>query len=134
MTRLQDVAALAGVSVKTVSNVVNGHVHVAPHTRQRVRAAIEALGYVPNATARRLRGGRSGLIALAVPELAWPFFADLATHIVAAAEQHGWGVVVDQTRATYRWVHRFPGGAVRGVDVFRVRDGKVAEKLSYVKG
>jgi len=42
--------------------------------------------------------------------------------------------IVTGDRATYRWCYRFDGGSVRGVDVFRVRDGKVAEKLSYVKG
>jgi uncharacterized protein (TIGR03086 family) len=42
--------------------------------------------------------------------------------------------VIAGDRATYRWVYHFDGGSVRGVDVFRVRDGKVAEKLSYVKG
>ena len=52
---LKDVAARAGVSIKTVSNVVNGYVHVAPATRARVQAAIDALGYVPNLAARQLR-------------------------------------------------------------------------------
>jgi ketosteroid isomerase-like protein len=42
--------------------------------------------------------------------------------------------VVHGDRATYRWHFRFDGGSVRGVDVFRVRDGKVAEKRAYVKG
>lgn len=94
---LKDVAARAGVSIKTVSNVVNGYVHVAPETRARVQAAIEALGYVPNLAARQLRGGRSGVIALAVPELPAPHFAELAGLIVEAAERHRWTVLIDQT-------------------------------------
>jgi DNA-binding LacI/PurR family transcriptional regulator len=94
---LRDVAARAGVSIKTVSNVVNGYVHVAPETRARVQAAIEALGYVPNLAARQLRGGRSGVIALAVPELPAPNFAELAGLIVEAAERHRWTVLIDQT-------------------------------------
>ena len=53
--RLQDVAREAGVSIKTVSNVVNNRPVVRPATRERVEAAIEALGYRPNATARQLR-------------------------------------------------------------------------------
>ena len=52
---LKDVAARTGVSIKTVSTVVNGYVHVAPATRARVRAAIEAPGHVPNPAARQLR-------------------------------------------------------------------------------
>jgi DNA-binding LacI/PurR family transcriptional regulator len=94
---LKDVAARAGVSIKTVSNVVNGYVHVAPETRARVQAAIEALGYVPNQAARQLRGGRSGVIALAVPELPAPYFAELAGLIVQAAERRRWTVLIDQT-------------------------------------
>jgi DNA-binding LacI/PurR family transcriptional regulator len=94
---LKDVAARAGVSIKTVSNVVNGYVHVAPATRARVQAAIDALGYVPNAAARQLRSGRSGVIALAVPELQSPYFAEVAGLIVQAAERRSWTVLIDQT-------------------------------------
>ena len=56
--RMLDVAAVAGVSMKTVSNVVTGAVPVAPATRERVEAAIEELGYRPNLAARELRTGR----------------------------------------------------------------------------
>ena len=94
---LKDVAARAGVSIKTVSNVVNGYVHVAPATRARVQAAIEALGYVPNMAARQLRSGRSGVIALALPELQSPYFAEIAGLIVQAAERRSWTVLIDQT-------------------------------------
>jgi DNA-binding LacI/PurR family transcriptional regulator len=95
--RLKDVAERAGVSVKTVSNVVNGYLHVRPDTRARVEEAIAALNYRPNLSARSLRSGRTGVIALAVPELDIPYFAELARHVVAAAAGHGWTVLIDQT-------------------------------------
>ena len=95
--RLKDVAVLAGVSVKTVSNVVNDYPFVRPATRAGVQAAIIELGYVPNITARNLRSGRTGVIALAVPELTAPYFAELAHHIVSAALERGWTVLVDET-------------------------------------
>lgn len=95
--RLRDVATAAGVSVKTVSNVVNGHVNVAPRTRARVQAAIDDLNYRPNLSARSLRQGRSGVIALALPELYTPYFAELAGYVVAAAQAHGLTVLVEQT-------------------------------------
>jgi DNA-binding LacI/PurR family transcriptional regulator len=95
--RLQDVAAHAGVSVKTVSNVVNGYVHVAPRTRARVEAAVSELGYRPNLSARNLRGGRSGIIALAVPEIGVPYFAELAQELIATASSRGFTVLIDQT-------------------------------------
>jgi DNA-binding LacI/PurR family transcriptional regulator len=94
---LKDVAARAGVSIKTVSNVVNGHVHVAPATRARVQAAIDELGYLPNLAARQLRAGRSGVIGLAVPDLPSPYFAELAGLVVEAAKARGWTVLIDQT-------------------------------------
>jgi len=95
--RLKDVALLAGVSVKTVSNVVNDYPHVRPTTRVRVQEAIDRLGYRPNMTARNLRSGRSGVIALAVPEIDAPYFSELAHHVVHAAMDRGWTVLVDET-------------------------------------
>lgn len=97
--RLRDVAARAGVSVKTVSNVVNGYAHVSPETRARVSAAVTELGYRPNLFARGLRGGQSGIIALAVPELGVPYFAELAQWVVKAAGARGFTVLIDQTEA-----------------------------------
>jgi DNA-binding LacI/PurR family transcriptional regulator len=94
---LKDVAALAGVSVKTVSNVVNGYIHVSSATRARVQEAIEELNYRPNLSARSLRSGRSGIVALAMPELQLPYFAELARWVIAAAARHGWTVLIDQT-------------------------------------
>lgn len=96
-TRLKDVAELAGVSVKTVSNVVNGYIHVRPETRARVQQAINELNYRPNLSARSLRRGRSGVIALAVPELNVPYFAELARHVVGVAGAAGLTVLIDQT-------------------------------------
>ena len=77
-TRLSDVARRAGVSVKTVSNVVNGYVHVSPDTRAKVDRALAELDYRPNLAARNLRQGRSGIVALAVPDLDVPYFAEVA--------------------------------------------------------
>jgi DNA-binding LacI/PurR family transcriptional regulator len=97
VVRLSDVAERAGVSVKTVSNVVHGYVHVRPETRQRVQSALHELNYRPNLSARSLRRGRSGVIALAVPALDMPYFAELAAAVVEAAAERGWTVLVDQT-------------------------------------
>jgi DNA-binding LacI/PurR family transcriptional regulator len=94
---LKHVAALAGVSVKTVSNVVNGYAHVADATRARVQRAIDQLGYRPNLAARQLRQGRSDVIALALPELDLPYFAELARSVIKCAEDKGWTVLIDQT-------------------------------------
>jgi DNA-binding LacI/PurR family transcriptional regulator len=96
---LKQVAEVSGVSVRTVSNVVNGFHYVAPQTRRRVQSAIDALGYRPNAAARSLRTGRTGLLALVVPELTQPYFAELARAVVRHATAAGYTVVLDQTDA-----------------------------------
>jgi DNA-binding LacI/PurR family transcriptional regulator len=91
------VARLAGVSPKTVSNVVHGYTHVTDETRSRVQRALDELNYRPNLSARHLRAGRSGVIALALPELGIPYFAELARCVIKTAEEHGWTVLIDQT-------------------------------------
>ena len=63
---MQDVARRAGVSIKTVSNVMNGYRYISPATKAKVEAAIEELGYRLNVTARNLRSRRTGMIGLAV--------------------------------------------------------------------
>ncbi|MFB7708556.1 LacI family DNA-binding transcriptional regulator [Streptomyces sp. NPDC056105] len=94
---LKDVAARAGVSIKTVSNVVNNYQHVTPAMRERVQQAIDELGYRPNLTARHLRQGRTGIIALALPELGNPYFAELAAAVIDAAAVHDYIVLLDHT-------------------------------------
>jgi DNA-binding LacI/PurR family transcriptional regulator len=94
---LRDVAALAGVSVKTVSNVVNGYEFVKPATREKVSAAVTELGYQPNIAARNLRTGRTGVIGLAVPELSFSYFADLADLVLTAARAQDFTVLIEQT-------------------------------------
>ena len=97
---MRDVAARAGVSARTVSNVVSGYVHVSDDTRRRVQAAIDELKYRPNVSAQSLRLGRTGIIGLAVPEIAAPYFAELADHVQQAASAHGVTLLVEQTGAT----------------------------------
>ncbi|HEX8079222.1 MAG TPA: LacI family DNA-binding transcriptional regulator [Jatrophihabitans sp.] len=94
---MKDVARLAGVSIKTVSNVVNDYPFVSAATRSRVQAALDTLDYRPNTSARGLRTGRTDLIALAIPALDEPYFAEMAGLIVEAAERRGWTVLIDQT-------------------------------------
>ncbi|POX41459.1 LacI family transcriptional regulator [Streptomyces sp. Ru73] len=109
--KLKDVAALAGVSVRTVSNVVNDSAAVAPATRERVLAAIEQTGYRPNLAARNLRQGRTGLIGLAIPEVGSPYFGELAGLLIDAAQERGWTVLIDQTAGRADRERRLLSGA-----------------------
>ena len=95
--RLRDVAEHAGVSVKTVSNVVHGNPSVSRSMRARVQSSISALGYVPNMSARSLRTGRSGLIGLSVPHVSDPYFSAVAAAVLEAAAARGISVLVEQT-------------------------------------
>lgn len=94
MAGIKDVARQAGVSVGTVSNVINRPETVLPETRARVLAAIEDLGYVRSESARQLRAGRSRIMALLVLDMGNPFFVDVARGAERAARQAGLGVMV----------------------------------------
>lgn len=86
---IKDVAAEAGVSVGTVSNVLNRPDVVAAATRGRVLAAIARLGFVRNESARQLRAGRSRTLGLVVLDVANPFFTDVAQGAEAVADANG---------------------------------------------
>lgn len=100
VARLRDVAELAGVSVKTASNVLNNYPHIKPTTRARVEAAMAELHYRPNISARNLKHGRAGFLALAVPAMDSPYFAQLAAIITARASDLGYILLLDSTRAS----------------------------------
>lgn len=94
---IRDVARAAGVSISTVSRVVNGTAPVAPATRERVEAAIEALGYRPSAIARQLASRSSGTVGLLVPHLSDPACAMVAEGVEAAARARELSVILCQT-------------------------------------
>lgn len=94
---MHDVARLAGVSIKTVSNVINDYPHVRDTTRERVLDAIGKLDYRPNLSARGLRSGRTGFISLVIPAIRENYFAELAHAVIGEAATHGLWVVVEQT-------------------------------------
>jgi LacI family transcriptional regulator len=91
---IKDVARLAGVSVGTVSNVLNRPEKVAESTRVRVRAVIDELGFVRSETARQLRVGTSRILAILVLDMANPFFVAVAKGAERAAREAGLGVML----------------------------------------
>lgn len=94
---LRDVAEIAGVSIKTVSNVVHDYPHVSAATRDRVQEAIAQVGYRPQVAARQLRTGESGLVTLALPSLAFTYFSDVAQAFIDEAQQRGQTVLLHST-------------------------------------
>ncbi len=89
-----DVAREAGVSVSTVSRVLNDKPDVAQATREAVRAAIRRLGYVANPSARRLAGGRTGIIGLIVPDITSAYTVEIVRGVGEAANQAGYDLVL----------------------------------------
>ncbi len=144
-TTIREVADRAGVSVTTVSHALSGKRAVAETTRQRVLDAIEALGYRPNAAASSLRTGLSSALALIVPDIANPFFAELARGVEDAAHERGWSIFLCNTRLRADreadYVERCLAGGVDGVvycstqietaHVVRLRE-EVADRLPVV--
>jgi LacI family transcriptional regulator len=94
MISIKDVARHAGVSIGTVSNVINRPSRVSPDIRARVTAAIDELGYVRSESARQLRAGRSRIVALLVLDMGNPFFVEVARGAEHAAQAEGLGVMV----------------------------------------
>lgn len=86
---MKDVAARAGVGLKTVSRVVNGEPGVTPDTERRVQEAIDALGFRRNDSARVLRKGRTASIGLVLEDLADPFYGPLSRAVEEVARAHG---------------------------------------------
>ncbi|WP_052961241.1 LacI family DNA-binding transcriptional regulator [Leucobacter sp. Ag1] len=114
-----DVARLAGVSPAVVSYVLNDSHPVAPATRERVVAAIDELGYRPNALARSLATARTHTLGLLLPESANPYFARLSSAIEDAAFEDGFAVLlgngVDSTARELGYVRAFLDRRVDGI-------------------
>src|SRR3954447_20193565 len=101
---IKDVARHAGVSQGVVSRVLNDGIGpVAPATRERVLASIQALRYRPHAAARELKSRKTSTIGLVVADVANEFFARLADHVVRAAREVDLGVLLTTRRRTPRW-------------------------------
>jgi LacI family transcriptional regulator len=94
MTTIRDVAERAGVSTTTVSHVVNGTRKVDPDTAARVSAAIDELGYRPNALARSMRRGQTHTVGIVIPDIANPFFGDLARSLEDHMFEAGYSAII----------------------------------------
>lgn len=91
---VKDVAGRAGVSVGTVSRVLNNNPKVSREMRERVIEAVKELGYTPNALAQSFRRQQSHSLGLVVPDITAPFFGELAKHIGGASRHSGYSVLL----------------------------------------
>lgn len=118
MTTLFDVAARAGVSVSIVSRVLSDdpEVRVRPETRERILAASRELDYTPNHAGRALRLAKSGALALVVPDVTNPVFADMVRAVEDEAQHNGYSVLL----ARSEWFTENSGGLRRLIGEGRV--------------
>src|SRR4029453_17636240 len=127
---IRDVATQAGVSVGTVSNVLNRPELVAPATRARVEEAIASLGFVRNESARQLRAGRSRTPGLVVLDVANPFFPDLARGVEEAVAAEGLAVVLcdsaERADRERRYLELLEEQRVQGILITPVEGGRRA--------
>jgi LacI family transcriptional regulator len=91
---MSDVAREAGVSLMTVSRVVNSKGEISPETRERIQEVIDRLGYRPSGIARSLAGGQTYTIGLVVPDIANPYFSGIAHGVASIANVEGFGVLL----------------------------------------
>ena len=116
---ISDVARVAGVSVGTVSNVLNRPERVLPATRERVEAAIEQLSFVRNASARQLRAGTITTVGAIVLDLSNPFFTDVVRGIEHRLELDDYTAMVassdDDPAREIRYLRLFEEHGVLGV-------------------
>ncbi|UWF77339.1 MULTISPECIES: LacI family DNA-binding transcriptional regulator [Microbacterium] len=108
---VKDVAALAGVSASTVSNYLNHPELLSATTLERVRAAIEELGYVPNESARQLRAGSGKAIALILLDAWLPFFNELSRGVEEGTRDGGWSLFFSNS-------NRDPAQELRNIEMF----------------
>lgn len=131
-----DVASLARVSRRTVSNVINDYPHVREHVRRRVQDAIDELGYEPNRSARSLRIGRTDTIGVALPELDVGYFAEIGRLLMEVAEERGYTVLISQTLGArdreIRTLEMFRSQQVDGV-VFSAISIEAAELVKQLR-
>jgi len=97
LVTVHDVAARSGVSIATVSRTLREPHRVSEDTRDRVLAAVRALDYRPNRAASSLRRGRTGVIALVVPDIVNPYFSSLTKGAQGLSRERGYGLVVVDT-------------------------------------
>ena len=117
---IRDVATAAGVSVATVSRVVNGTAVVKDETRLRVEEAVSRLGYAPNAAARSLTTSRTSTVGVVLPDIWGEYFSEVIRGIDLTARQAGYHVLVSSSHsdvAETREVLRAMHGRVDGVVV-----------------
>lgn len=121
---IRDIAALAGVSVATVSRVINNNGRFSEETRKRVQAIIDENGYVTNMAARSLRSSRSRTVGLIIPDISNEWFSQVVLEIEKSFFEEGYSVFICNTSASEEKEARY----------FRLLDSKMVDGIICISG
>ena len=130
---MKDVAKAAGVSVMTVSRVINNKEYIAAETREKVEAALKNLNYKPNINARTLVTKKTDFLGLIVPDIANPFFSDLVKAAENIARNRGYSVILGDSggdpAVEEEYIEAFRGRMCDAIILIapRVEDGVIRE-------
>ncbi len=126
---IYDVAREAGVSMATVSRVVNGNPNVKPTTRKKVLAAIEQLGYRPNAVARGLASKKTTTVGVIIPDVSSIFFSELARGIEDIATMYKYNIILSNSDQNLdKELHLINTMLGKQVDGIVFMGGKISEE------
>jgi LacI family transcriptional regulator len=136
LATIKDVAALAGVSIGTVSRVLSKETTVKQKLREKVEAAVIELNFRPNLMARALRTNQIDVFGLIVPDITNPFFAQLAKSIEREADLRGHSIMLanshDDLDAERKHINILLDRSVRGILIVSASDSQMAEVESKV--
>ncbi|HEX7065645.1 MAG TPA: catabolite control protein A [Bacillales bacterium] len=126
---IYDVASEAGVSMATVSRVVNGNPNVKPSTRKKVLDAIERLGYRPNAVARGLASKKTTTVGVIIPDISNIFFSELARGIEDIATMYKYNIILcDSDQNKEKELHLFNTLLEKQVDGIVFMGGRISDE------
>ena len=133
MANIQDVAKRAGVSIATVSRVLNGRDHVNENVIARVRAAAQELQYQPSRAARALRANQATIIGLLITDIQNPFFTALVRGVEDVAQRNGYSLILcnsdEDPQKEQRYIEVLCAERVAGVIIAPTREQQRALKL-----
>lgn len=136
MTSIRDVARKADVAACTVSRVLNGTANVAPETKQKIEDAMKELNYIPNELARGMFRQKSGTVAMLIPSIKHPYFANLAHCIELKLYEKGYKLMLCSTDGQIEkerdYIHILKSNIVDGV-IMGVSDLEDEEYLQFGK-
>ncbi len=138
---IRDVARLAGVSVATVSAVINAKGTASAEVQKRVEEAMQALDYHPDHMARSLKTGRSKVVGLVIPDVTNPFFTEVMSGLEAMARRRGYSVILSnsnedpaQERENLGMLYsqRVAGVALACTDAYAAHDRLISRRFPIV--